>query len=138
MEFRESGDEIISFWEPDEHFQGFSDILHGGIQATMMDEIASWVVFVKLGTAGVTRRLNTIYRKPVRLSAGGITLRAKLVGTKRNLATIGVTLYDGAKKACSEGVVEYFLLSAERALKEMYYPGKEAFTTDERDDENEW
>ena len=35
-------------------FAGFHDILHGGIQATMMDEIASWVVLVKLDTSGVT------------------------------------------------------------------------------------
>ncbi|HER08185.1 MAG TPA: PaaI family thioesterase [Bacteroides sp.] len=130
MEFRESGEEIISTWQPDAHFQGFVDILHGGIQATMMDEIASWVVFVKLQTAGVTLRLNTRYRKPVRLSAGAITLRAKVVRNVRNIATIEVHLFDGGGRACSEGVVEYFLLSSEKARTEMHYPGLAAFYSD--------
>jgi len=52
MSFFEDGDEIISSWDPQEYFQGYNHILHGGIQATLMDEPASWIVFVKLGTAG--------------------------------------------------------------------------------------
>jgi acyl-coenzyme A thioesterase PaaI-like protein len=127
MEFHESGDEIISIWKPDAHYQGFIDVLHGGIQATMMDEIASWVVFVKLDTAGVTFRIHTRYRKPVRISGGTVTLRARLIRKERNIATIGVKLYDGGDRVCSEGEVEYFLLSPEKARSEMFYPGKEAF-----------
>ena len=127
MEFQESGEEIISTWQPDEHFQGFIDILHGGIQATMMDEIASWVVFVKLETAGVTYRLNTRFRKPVRISGGTITLRAKVIRKVRNIASIQVKLFDGKNQECSEGMVEYFLLAPEKARSEMYYPGKNAF-----------
>lgn len=127
MKFYEDGDEIVCAWNPDHHFQGFRDILHGGIQATMMDEIASWVVFVKLDTAGVTFRLNTRYRRPVRLSAGTITLRAKLLQQQRRIASIEVTLLDGEGTVCSDGVVEYFLIAREKAEKEMHYPGKEAF-----------
>ena len=129
MTFREAGDEIISTWQPDEHFQGFIDILHGGIQAAMMDEIASWVVFVKLDTAGVTYRLNTRYRKPVRLSAGTITLRARIIERKRNIASIQVKLFDGENRECAEGMAEYFLLAPDKARTEMHYPGKEAFYT---------
>ena len=127
MEFQESGDEIISTWQPDDHFQGFIDILHGGIQATMMDEIASWVVFVKLDTAGVTYRLNTRFRSPVSISGGTITLRAKLIKKVRNIASIEVKLFDGKNRECSEGEVEYFLLTPDKARSEMYFPGKEAF-----------
>ena len=29
---------------------GYNDILHGGIQATLLDEIATWVVYAVLGT----------------------------------------------------------------------------------------
>ena len=127
MEFHESGEEIISSWQPDDHYQGFIDVLHGGIQATMMDEIASWVVFVKMDTAGVTYRLNTRFRKPVHISGGRVTLRAKMVRKVRNIAFIEVKLYDGNNRECSEGMVEYFLLSPDKARSEMYFPGKEAF-----------
>ena len=53
MEFYDEGDETVCEWEPKPHFQGYGNILHGGIISTMMDEIASWYVFTKLKTAGV-------------------------------------------------------------------------------------
>jgi acyl-coenzyme A thioesterase PaaI-like protein len=127
MEFFKEGDEIISTWTPGENFQGFHDILHGGIQATMMDEIASWVVFILLETAGVTYRLQTTYRKPVRISNGPITLRARLKGQNRRTASMEVNLLDGKGVRCSESLVEYFVLPREQAEKEMHFPGKEAF-----------
>lgn len=127
MEFFEDGEEIVSRWEPGQLYQGFHDILHGGIQATLMDEIASWVVFLKLDTAGVTYRLQTRYRRPVRISSGPVTLKAVLREQKRNMAVIGVVLLDGTGTVCSEGEVDYFVLPEEKARREMHYPGKEAF-----------
>lgn len=127
MEFYEDGEELVSTWEPSSDFQGFHDILHGGIQATMMDEIASWVVFVQLDTAGVTYRMKTNYRRPVHISRGTVTLRARAGQQQRNIISIEVNLYDGAGSICSEGLVEYFLFPRERAIREMHYPGKKAF-----------
>jgi acyl-coenzyme A thioesterase PaaI-like protein len=127
MKFYESGDHIVSTWEPGENYQGFHDVLHGGIQATMMDEIASWLVFVKLDTGGVTYRMNLIYRRPVLISKGRITLQASLLKHERRLASIEVKLKDGEDNVCSEGEVEYFVLSREKAEKELRFPGKEAF-----------
>lgn len=89
MEFFQKDDEIVSTWSPDKDFQGFHDVLHGGIQATMMDEIASWVVFILLETAGLTYRLQSTYRKPVRISKGEITLKAKLKEQKRRCTSPG-------------------------------------------------
>ena len=127
MRFWEEGDEILCYWEPGKNFQGFHDILHGGIQSTMIDEIASWVVFIKLDTAGVTYRLNVKYSRPVRLSKGEVALRAKLREKKRSLALIDVSLSDGEGALCSEGLAEYFIMSPEKAKKELHFPGKDAF-----------
>ena len=62
MTFSEDGDDITCSWEPDLRFAGYGGIVHGGIQATLHDEIASWVVFVKLSTAGFTERFEIDYR----------------------------------------------------------------------------
>lgn len=127
MEFYEDGEEVVSTWYPEDDYQGFHDVLHGGIQATLMDEIASWVVFIKLDTAGVTYRLNTRFRVPVRISRGVVTLRARFVEQRRNIAIIEAVLLDGEGNKCSEGTVDYFLLTREKAEKELHFPGKEAF-----------
>ena len=42
MEFYEDGDEIVSKWVPEARFQGWLNTLHGGIQATLLDEICAW------------------------------------------------------------------------------------------------
>jgi len=127
MEFFEDGEEIVSTWMPGMDYQGFHDILHGGIQATMMDEIASWVVFLKLDTAGVTYQIRSRYKKPVHISKGAVTLRARLGEQRRNIASIEVILQDGTGNLCSEGLVDYFVLSREKAESEMHYPGREFF-----------
>ncbi len=54
MEFFEEGEELVCYWEPKSHFQGWLNTLHGGIQSVLMDEIAAWVVVKKRNTCGVT------------------------------------------------------------------------------------
>jgi uncharacterized protein (TIGR00369 family) len=127
MEFFKEGDELVCKWDPKDHFQGFHDILHGGVQATMMDEIASWVVFVMLDTAGVTYQLNTRFRKPVLISKGIITVRATLVRQQKRIAEIEARLYDGGDVLCAESQVNYFVFPRDKAVSEMHFPGKEAF-----------
>jgi len=127
MEFFKDGEEIVCQWDPDEHFQGFHDVLHGGIQSTMMDEIASWVVFVLLDTGGVTYQLSTRFRKPVFISKGTITIRARLVKQEKRVAEIEASLFDGENKLCSESKLNYFVMPREKAVKELHFPGKEAF-----------
>ena len=127
MEFFEEGEEIVSVWDPSDLYQGFFDVLHGGIQATMMDEIASMVVFMKLDTGGVTYNMNTVYRKPVNISRGSVTIRARLLEHKRRLAIIEVQLFDGDGAKCSEGKVTYFVFPRDKAEKELRFPGKHAF-----------
>ncbi len=127
MEFFKEGDELVCKWDPNDHFQGFHDILHGGVQATMMDEIASWVVFVMLDTAGVTYQLNTRFRKPVLISKGIITVRATLVSQQKRIAEIEARLYDGGDVLCAESQANYFVFPRDKAVSEMHFPGKEAF-----------
>ena len=79
MEFYEQGDYIVSRWLPRAEYEGWVDTLHGGIQAALADEIASWVVFRKLQTAGVTSRLEMRYHRPILVSQGEIELRARIV-----------------------------------------------------------
>ena len=50
MHFYEEGDKIVSFWQPQEQFQGWVGTLHGGIISTLIDETAGWAVSRKLQT----------------------------------------------------------------------------------------
>ena len=102
-------------------------MLHGGIQATLLDEIASWVVQTRCKTVGVTSSMEITFRRPVLISDGEITLcgRVKKAGTR--MAVIETELLGNDGKVCATAVVNYFLFNAEKAAKEFFYPGADAF-----------
>ena len=96
MEFYEDGDEVVSFWNPKTHYQGWFDTMHGGILATIIDETAAWVIFRKLQTTGMTAKLELRYKKPVMTTEGQITVRGHIAEQRRNLVAVDVSAPFGA------------------------------------------
>lgn len=127
MKFIEDGDSVISNWEPTGFLQGYHNILHGGIQATLMDEIGSWFVQVKMKTAGVTSNMNVRYLKPVSIANGNIKLKASLIQKRRNLVDVHVELFDSQENLCAVGNLTFFTFSKEVSQKELYYPDYNEF-----------
>ncbi len=127
MDFFLDGEEIISEWKPNPLFAGFKGVLHGGIQAALHDEIASWVVFVFLKTAGYTTDLQVKYLNPVFIEKGILTLRSRLDRMDKNKAYIQTILADGCGKQCSESEAVYFTVPQHIAARTFAYPGIDAF-----------
>lgn len=124
MDFYEDGDEIFSEWEPVKHFQGYVNVLHGGIQSTLMDEIACWVVLIKLKTGGVTSGIDIKLKRPVYTNMGKIKLRASLVEVNKRIAKVKVDLFDAADKLCTTGYINYFTFPLEDSIKNLSYPAE--------------
>jgi len=118
MEFFEDGDDIISFWRPQEHFQGWVGTMHGGILATIMDEAAGWVVTRKLQTAGMTTKLELRFKHPVLSSDSQLTIKAHITEKKHNMVFISVLLFDSNGVVCVEADAVYYAMNEKRA-KEM-------------------
>jgi len=130
MKFQKEGEYILSQWDPMDYYQGYGNILHGGIQSTIMDEIASWVVYTQIGTSGMTADLTVRYKDKVYTNKGTITVKAKLAEKSRRLATIETQIFNHKNELCSEGTIRYFLFPAEVAKRDLYYPGQDAFFED--------
>lgn len=127
MKFFEDGDYVISNWEPIGFMQGYHNVLHGGIQATLMDEIGSWFILVKMKTAGVTSNMNIRYLNPVSVVEGKIKLMASLLQKRRNLVDVYVELFDAKGKLCAKGELTYFTFPSEIARKKLFYPDYDDF-----------
>jgi uncharacterized protein (TIGR00369 family) len=127
MDFAEEGDYVISEWAPSEHYQGYLNVLHGGIQATLMDEIASWTVYVKTRTAGVTSAIHSRFIKPVYVNRGNIRLTCRLMKKEKKVATLEVKLYNSENEICSESEIDYFIYPEEVARRKLYFPGMDSF-----------
>jgi len=127
LEFWEDGDEIITKWKPERSYEGWIGVLHGGIQATLLDEIGGWVVMLKLKTAGVTTDMQVSYLKAVKVSKGEVTIKGKLIAHEGRTAKISASLYDGAGEECAKAEVSYFVFPEKIAKARYQYPGFEAF-----------
>ncbi len=128
LQFTDCGpNEIEAFWKPEPHFEGFFKILHGGIQATVQDEIAGWLVFTKCKTSGVTQSINIQYLKPVYVTDNELRISATLKHVEDKKAIIHTKLMNSDGEVCSEGEVVYYLFPEAVAKKKHQYPGVDAF-----------
>ena len=127
MEFIDEGEYVVSEWEPKGHFSGYKKVLHGGIQATLLDEIASWTVQVKLKTAGVTANIDLRYKKPVFVDEGLLFLRAKIEKVEKRIASVHTELFNSNRELCCGGIVKYFIYPEEIAREKLYFPEFDSF-----------
>lgn len=115
LQFYEQDDEIVSFWQPQSHFQGWVGVLHGGIISTLLDETAGWVVTRKLQAAGMTARLNVTFKQPVRSDETQITIRARIREQRGRLVFINCTLENAHADICAEAEAVYSVMSTEKS-----------------------
>ncbi len=121
LEFYEDGDDIVSFWKPGKNYQGWVKILHGGIQAVLLDEVCAWVILRKLQTCGMTMKMETKYMHPVETDDPQITIRAHLVETKHNIAIIEASITNNDGEICTKAKCTYFTFSHETAVSQFQY-----------------
>ncbi len=127
LEFWEDGDEVFTKWSPRKSLEGWMGVLHGGVQATLIDELGGWIVLLKMKTAGVTSGMNIKYLKPVYISKGEITIKGKLVSSEERIAKITCSIFDGEGTECVQAELDYFCFPERIAKAKYFYPGIEAF-----------
>jgi uncharacterized protein (TIGR00369 family) len=127
LEFWEDGDELSAKWHPRKSLEGWRNVVHGGIQAALLDELAGWIVLIKMKTSGVTSTLNVKYLKPVNISKGEITVKGKVIESDRKTATISAVLFDGEGVECATAEAIYYCLPENIARARYHYPGHHAF-----------
>ena len=66
LKFSYKDDEAVTKWIPKEEYQGWPGILHGGITATILDEVMAKVVEHK-GIWAVTGEMNIKYVKKIEI-----------------------------------------------------------------------
>ena len=103
----------------DRHSQGWDDIAHGGIVATILDEVMAWSL-AGADNWGVTARMSITFRKPVPL---GVPIRAdgwiarqrrRIIDTEARL----VDARDGTELATATGVYVAADEARKRELRE--------------------
>ncbi|MFP4376507.1 MAG: PaaI family thioesterase [Spirochaetales bacterium] len=127
LEFFKRGDRVEATWEPDPKLEGYPGVVHGGIQATLADELGAWYAYAIIGTAGVTKSLQIEYKQTARLEDGPFLISAQGVEVTEKQAEVEVTLRNSSGAELAVARVVYALFSEAVARKRFFFPGKEAF-----------
>lgn len=128
LRFERDGDTVRAHWQPSVDYQGYSQIVHGGIQATLLDEVASWTIFALCGVAGLTQRMHIDYEQALPLNAGVITA----VGTvsERTARTVTVEGHLCISDAvCTRSTVEFRIVPSKLASRSFGFPDPASFHT---------
>ncbi|MBR1928935.1 MAG: PaaI family thioesterase [Paludibacteraceae bacterium] len=115
--------DILSVWHPTSDHQSWINTLHGGIQATLLDEVCGWVVFKKLRTSGVTAKMEIRYRQAVSTINGPLLLKARLKSNNHRVAVVQGEIWSKSKpesefQICAIAECTYFTFNEDKA-KEM-------------------
>lgn len=127
LTFEEEEGKLYASWDPLPHFQGYVNVLHGGIIATLLDEVGAWCIYVTANTSGVTSSMTVRYLKPVYISKGTVRVEAELVMLQEKSGLYRCRLFDGEGRQCAEADIEYFLYPEKIARQRFHFPGREAF-----------
>jgi uncharacterized protein (TIGR00369 family) len=91
LEFFSDGEEYYTEFYTDNRYQGYNGVTHGGITATILDEVMAKHLNTQ-GLGVVTAGMEIRYRKPV---PTGITVRfvSKLQDQRRNIYKMSASVY---------------------------------------------
>jgi acyl-coenzyme A thioesterase PaaI-like protein len=103
LTFRFEGEDYVCDFTPEREYQGWTDILHGGIVSTVMDEVMTRLLWEK-GISAMTVELTIRLKRPAPV-ARPMTARARLVSQRKRLyeTEAELTLEDGTLAATAAG-----------------------------------
>lgn len=126
LTFHREDDSVSAVWQPSTQYQGYTGIVHGGIQATLLDEVGSWTMFALLGEAGVTHSLSIEYQKPLAIDSDTVVATARITHASKRSATVSALLKKG-NQVTTTATIRFRIIPQRVAKYQFNFPGKIAF-----------
>lgn len=117
LKFAREGEEVVSRFTPGEQYQGPPGILHGGLVATLADEVAAWTVVLALGKFGFTAAFEGKLLRPIRIGRE-VDARGRILKSSSRTVEVEVVANQSGE-ACFRGLFRFVLVdekAAERVL----------------------
>ena len=108
--------EVFTRIKPEQHFNGFPGILHGGIQCALIDEVAYWTMFDSIKKIGLTAKIDLNYLKPVPMDTE-LLITGKINTVQKRRATVETTIKDQQGAIYTIAKVLYFLPNKKALFK---------------------
>jgi uncharacterized protein (TIGR00369 family) len=111
MRFRTDGKALYSRVRVPAHLCGWSNIVHGGVLSTILDEIMSWSAIHLLKRIALTRTMTVEFIKPAPV---GSELKAEAWVRETNGQNDAITegvIYDQKREACARATATFKIFS---------------------------
>ena len=83
IRFQTNGEIVEAHFTPRAEHAGFQSVVHGGITATLLDEIMVWACAIRTGRFGYCAEMSVRYLHPIR-PGEEVIVRGELVENRRN------------------------------------------------------
>jgi acyl-coenzyme A thioesterase PaaI-like protein len=125
LRFEREGDQIVTHFTPRPQDQGPRGIMHGGLVATLADEVAAWATIGLMGKFGFTVSFDAKLHKGVRIGVP-VEGRSWIVKDARRLVDVGVRLVQEGADAFT-GKFRFVILDQSGAERLLGGPIPEAW-----------
>jgi len=113
LRFRREGESVHTTFTAKDGWEGPPGILHGGLQATLADEIGAWTVVGMRNRFGLTTSMKLRYYRPARTSLP-IEASGTIISESEAMVMVKVVLRQEDKRILS-GTISYHLPTVEVA-----------------------
>ncbi|HEX5666185.1 MAG TPA: PaaI family thioesterase [Hyphomicrobium sp.] len=111
MKFFCDGDAVYAPVSVPEHLCGWSNIVHGGVLSTILDETMSWTAIHLLKRIVLTQSMTIEFLKPVRV-ASALESRGRVRETNgKNDAVLEAAITDAAGEVCARANAHFKVFS---------------------------
>lgn len=117
LEFEKDDAAVYTTYTPMAGEDGPPGIFHGGLQATLADEVAGWTLVGLRGRMGFTTSMQVRYMRPCRVGVE-IVCKGRIIREDGHSVTVRATLEQEGKVCCAARVV-YLLPTVAMAEKTL-------------------
>lgn len=122
LNFHLDDKKLFCIWNPDHKFDGWKNIIHGGIQTTIIDETSEWLVFALYGRSAVTMELNVKFIKPLRSDEGEIKAVAEVLNFNKSIIEIKTIILNNSNQICTDSVGKFFVYDEKKSKEIFNFP----------------
>lgn len=128
MTFARNGERLRTQLTIPSYFRGWSSLVHGGVIATILDEIMSWTAIVVARRFILTKTMQVSYHRP--LYVGTTVTAIAAIGERQGerRAKLTAEIYDQAGKLCASAQGEFALFTKEQFARLAIIPEEDLRT----------
>lgn len=110
-------EEASTEYVPEERFAGAGNILHGGIQMGLLDELMAWTCFAYAQGLAVTTDLNVTFLRPVYIDGNSVAITCRVTSKEGPKVRMEASLIAKDGVTCTTATGVFHILSEEKYRK---------------------